>query len=425
MTAVTVRALPAKCGDCLVVEYGSTGNRPYRILIDGGLKGSYDEGLGRYLRESADQPTEFDIVVVTHIDLDHIEGVIEALDQNEITTENIWFNGRDQLDDLINPDAADRGHRQGDALDKLIPPGKRNPVVGGKAIHVPQSGAVLLDEMPGLARCTLLSPSRARLEQLLKKWPKPTRGDSMADLFDTFDDATDVDETDTRAAGVFGKDSSVANGSSIAFLLEIDDVKLLLTGDAYATDLESTIEQLLVERGEDKLAVDLFKLSHHGSRQNMTDGLLDLIEPATILICTDGSKFEHPDADALQKIRADYPDVPIRFTDNTEVIVARANSIGLPAPTPDQLPVELHFGDNASADHHATASPTLRVPPEVRPIGTRKARDLSNGVKIRGENLNVKFDWGGATTRARRPSTTCRRHWLRTNPRWRDRSASS
>ncbi len=399
MTTVTVRALPAKCGDCLVVEYGSAGSRRYRILIDGGLKGSYDEGLGRYLTESADQPTEFDIVVVTHIDLDHIEGVIEALAKNELTTENIWFNGRDQLDALINPEAASRGHRQGDALDELIPPGKRNPVVGGKAIHVPQSGPVQLDAMPGPARCTLLSPPRARLERLFKKWPKPTRGDPIKDLFDAFDDATDLDETDTRAAGVFGKDGSVANGSSIAFLLEINHVKLLLTGDAYATDLETSIKQLLIERGEDKLAVDLFKLSHHGSRQNMTDGLLDLIEPATILICTDGSKFKHPDADALQKIRAHYPDVPIWFTDNTEVIVARANSIGLQAPTEDQLPVVLHFGDPSPAEGRATASPTVVAPPEARTTRTRPSRDLSNGVKLHGENLNVKFDWGGAATR--------------------------
>jgi beta-lactamase superfamily II metal-dependent hydrolase/pimeloyl-ACP methyl ester carboxylesterase len=399
MTAVTVRALPAKCGDCLVVEYGSTGSRPYRILIDGGLKGGYDDGLGRYLAEVTDQPTEFDIVVVTHIDLDHIEGVIEAIDRNEITTENIWFNGRDQLEELINPDAASRGHRQGDALDRLIPPHKRNPIVGGKAIHVPQFGAVQLDAMPGPARCTLLSPSRARLEKLLEKWPKPTRGDPIEDLLDAFDDATDADESDTRAAGVFGKDSSVANGSSIAFLLEIDDVKLLLTGDAYASDLESTITQLLAARGEDKLTVDLFKLSHHGSRQNMTDGLLDLIEPATILVCTDGSKFKHPDADALQKIRAHYPDVPIRFTDNTDVIVARADSIGLQAPTPDQLPAVMHFGDDRPVDDRETAPRTLAVPPGARRSRTRPSRNLSNGVKLHGENLDVRFDWGGAATR--------------------------
>lgn len=403
MTDVTVRALPAKCGDCLVIEYGSAGNRPYRILIDGGLKGSYDEGLGRYLRESADQPTEFDIVVVTHIDLDHIEGVIEALAQKQLTTESIWFNGRDQLDDLINTDATDRGHRQGDALDKLIPPHLRNPIVCGKAIHVPKSGVVHLDGMPGSARCTLLSPSRDRLERLLKKWPKPTRGDPIHDLFDAFDDATDVHEMETRAAGVFGKDASVANGSSIAFLLEVGEVKLLLTADAYAAELESTIRQLLDERGETKLAVDLFKLSHHGSRQNMTDELLDLIDPATILICTNGSKFNHPDADALQKIRAHYPNVPIQFTDNTDIIAARANSIGLDAPAPEQLPVELHFGNGSPHGAVVNAPITTQpssAPPNTRTTRTRTIDDGSNGVKIHGENLNWKLEWGGgATTR--------------------------
>ena len=402
MTAVTVRALPAKCGDCLVIEYGSAGGRPYRILIDGGLKGSYDAGLGKYLAESIDQPTEFDIVVVTHIDLDHIEGVIMALEQNQLTTENIWFNGRDQLDELINPEPGTRGPRQGDALDTLIPNHKRNPTVAGKAIHVPESGAFELETMPGPARCTLLSPSRDRLARLLKKWPEPTRGDAINDLFEAFDDDTDADGAGTRGAGVFGKDGSAANGSSIAFLLEIDDVKLLLTGDAYAKELEATIKQVLEQRGESKLEVDLFKLSHHGSRQNMTDGLLDLIDPATILICTDGSKFKHPDADALQKIRDHYPDVPIRFTDNTDVIVERAGSIGLDAPSADELPVELHFGDRSSADDQTTTMP----PP--KPVGERNEGAVKmgnthtgpNGVAVCEENLNVRLEWGpGAATR--------------------------
>ena len=48
--------------------------------------------------------------------------------------------------------------------------------------------------------------------------------------------------------------------------------------------------------------------------------MLDLIEPARILICTDGSKFGHPDADALEKVRTHDPDAPIHFTDSTEII---------------------------------------------------------------------------------------------------------
>ncbi len=51
----------------------------------------------------------------------------------------------------------------------------------------------------------------------------------------------------------------------------------------------------------------LFKLPHHGSRQNITDDLLELVEPDEILVCTDGSKFKHPDEDALDMIRLHYP----------------------------------------------------------------------------------------------------------------------
>ena len=330
---VRLTALPAACGDCLVVEYGS-GADVHRILIDGGLSSKFEIGLGAYLAASAGGP-QFDVAVVTHVDRDHIDGMILALRGQHLDAADIWFNGRDEIDALVN--GATRGVRQGDELTALIPAERRNRVVDGQAIHVPPAGPVVF-ELPGGARCTLLSPSPKRLKKLLDKWPEPARdvGDATEELLRALDDPL------TRGAGEFGEDSSVANGSSIAFLLEADGASLLLTGDAYAAELEITIGQLLAKRGEAKLHVDLFKLSHHGSRQNMTDALLDLIDPGAILVCTDGSKFHHPDEDALEKIRAHYPDVPIHFTDDTEHIRQRAAAVG--ARPPDVVPLQLHLG---------------------------------------------------------------------------------
>ena len=74
----------------------------------------------------------------------------------------------------------------------------------------------------------------------------------------------------------------------------------------------------------------------------MTDGLLDLIDPGAILVCTDGSKFHHPDEDALEKIRSHYPEVPIHFTDDTEHIRLRAAAVG--ARPPEVLPLQLQLG---------------------------------------------------------------------------------
>ena len=74
----------------------------------------------------------------------------------------------------------------------------------------------------------------------------------------------------------------------------------------------------------------------------MTDALLNLIEPGAILVCTDGSKFHHPDEDALEKVRAHYPDVPIHFTDDNDLIRERAAAVG--TRPPQVLPLQLDLG---------------------------------------------------------------------------------
>src|SRR6185295_9195515 len=174
---VRLTALPAACGDCLVVEYGS-GSDVHRILIDGGLGSKYEVGLGAHLAASAGEP-QFDIVIVTHVDRDHIDAVIHALRGQHLQSADIWFNGRDEIDALVNGDT--RGVRQGDELSALIPADRRNRVVDGRAIHVPPTGPVQF-ELPGGARCTLLSPPVKRLKKLLDKWPAQAR---------SVDDATD------------------------------------------------------------------------------------------------------------------------------------------------------------------------------------------------------------------------------------------
>ena len=252
------------------MEYGS-GSDVHRILIDGGLGSKYDAGLGAHLGASAGEP-QFDIVIVTHVDRDHIDGVIHALRGQHLQTADIWFNGRDEIDALVNGDT--RGVRQGDELSVLIPADRRNRVVDGQAIHVPPTGPVQF-ELPGGARCTLLSPSRKRLEKLFDKWPDPLRvvDDPTEDLLKKLDDPL------TRGVGEFGEDSSVANGSSIAVLFEVGGASLLLTGDAFASDLEATIGQLLAHAASRSCASICSSCPTMGAGQNMTDGLLRADRP--------------------------------------------------------------------------------------------------------------------------------------------------
>ena len=192
------------------------------------------------------------------------------------------------------------GVRQGDELSALIPADRRNRVVDGQAIHVPPTGPVHF--VAGWSGCTLLSPSRKRLEKLFDRWPDPLRvaEDPTEDLL------TKLEDPLTRGLGEFGEDTSVANGSSIAVLFESGGASLLLTGDAYPRTSKSRSANCL-HSGTSRSSASTCSSSPTTERQNMTDGLLALIDPGAVLVCTDGSKFHHPDEDTLEKVRAHYP----------------------------------------------------------------------------------------------------------------------
>src|SRR5208282_2751060 len=81
--AVTLEFLNAAHGDAIMASWG----RPKRLaLIDGGPSGKFDLALGPRLRElraerteAEDDPLVLDLVYVSHIDDDHIAGIVRLL----------------------------------------------------------------------------------------------------------------------------------------------------------------------------------------------------------------------------------------------------------------------------------------------------------------------------------------------------------
>jgi beta-lactamase superfamily II metal-dependent hydrolase len=100
------------------------------------------------------------------------------------------------------------------------------------------------------------------------------------------------------------KDTSVPNLSSIAVLAEFGGRAVLLTGDAHADVLASSIRTLQRRRGRDgeRLRLDALKLSHHGSANATTVDLLDAVDCSRFLVPTDGSTFYHPDREAIARV---------------------------------------------------------------------------------------------------------------------------
>lgn len=110
------------------------------------------------------------------------------------------------------------------------------------------------------------------------------------------------DFVDIDAAKPFRPDTTVPNGSSIAFLMEFHDRALLIGGDSFAPVLEQAIRRLLAERGEKKLRIDAFVVPHNGSERNLNRELLELLSCDRYLISSNGSLFEHPDRTTIARI---------------------------------------------------------------------------------------------------------------------------
>jgi beta-lactamase superfamily II metal-dependent hydrolase len=334
MPSVQVEALPASYGDAILVTYGDDRHKS-RMLIDAGPANAFKKGVRSRLGDM-----HLDLLVITHVDADHIDGVIQLLLDKDATFDDIWFNGWRHL-------PPSRGGREGAMLDALLTGKPWNLAFDGGVIQVPDQGPLPSVMVAGGARVTVLSPVPDGLQRLRRTWQKaldevsvqPGSAAEALELLaktDRFDEA--VRGGNGEAKRTLGRDQSVPNGSSIAFLFEFGHSACLFGGDAYAGVLASSLRRLSAERDVPKIKLDLFKLAHHGSRGNITAEVLGLIDCDRFLVSTDGSKFNHPDADAIQliskhggerKIFANYPQIASRA--DLEHLVAHQDTIDITA----------------------------------------------------------------------------------------------
>jgi hypothetical protein len=314
-----IQMLPADHGDCLWIEYGRVGEI-YRVLIDGGTQHSFHL-LADKIKNFEEDPLSFELFVITHVDADHIGGSLELLRSmdrfdKKIVFEDVWFNGWKHLTDQL-------GDLQGELvtthLNTLSLPW--NKAFGGRAVVIPDKGTLPVHVLPGGMRLTLLSPTPEKLNQLRLRWEK-TITEANLILGHVEDEKKfrpkpsdllggEIPDIDALATARFSGDKTPANGSSIAFLAEFVDeedrpIRCLFTGDAHADVLANSISRLIQQdpklQNNGRLKIDVLKVSHHGSKNNISRALLDLLDCPKYLFSTSGAQFNHPDQQAVARI---------------------------------------------------------------------------------------------------------------------------
>ncbi|BAF71688.1 hypothetical protein [Sulfurovum sp. NBC37-1] len=111
----------------------------------------------------------------------------------------------------------------------------------------------------------------------------------------------------------FEEDKSLPNGSSIAFILEIGDKKILFLGDSHPSVIIDGLKELRYSN-RNKLEIDFMKVSHHGSKANTSNELLEIIKCDKFIISTDGSKHGLPNKETLARIINKHSGCKIYFT---------------------------------------------------------------------------------------------------------------
>ena len=317
-STLVLELLPAKQGDALLLEYGDP-QRPHRVLVDAGPARAYPAVRERLAR-LPEQQRHLELLVLTHVDGDHVEGAVPLLDDRELglTYGDVWFNGYRHLTD-------DLGAVHGEIVSALLSERRLpwNEAFDRRAVRRDSGPTLPSHTLPGGLRLTVLAPVQDTLLRLRKVWEKECRKAGLTpgtprEALGAYDRRPALHPLDSYLSGApdrlgqlaatrTGSDDSVANASSIVLLAEYAGRAVLLTGDAPGETVVEGLALLARERGVRRLPLDAVKLPHHGSSRNVTTPLVKRALAPRYLFSSDGSYFGHPDPEAVARVVVDGP----------------------------------------------------------------------------------------------------------------------
>lgn len=290
---VEIGLLDADAGDCILISYGE--DKTSHILIDGG-----DSNTGSIIKELIeeihDKNEMIEAIILTHIDNDHINGILSGLQQCKEsvikeTIRHIYFNtskgierelhlqekNAESIEESIVVKTASCAYGVGEAIsliklleDKKLMDRLIDYVVMGETIELGNDGLL-----------KVISPGEKELKKLYYEWEKEKCKVQSAYATNAENTRKDIDELQKEK---WGTGTSINNASSIACLFEYGEIKLALLADSKPTVCLNGMKEFGIE----KYQVDFVKISHHGSNGNTSKKLLDAFDTNRFMLSTNG-----------------------------------------------------------------------------------------------------------------------------------------
>lgn len=351
----SLEVLPAKKGDCLLLRYGTADN-PRLALIDGGPSGVYGPRLEPRLialrRErgvAEHKALPLDLVMLSHVDDDHVKGLLQLTTKLREAKQTqsklfvkpaaLWHN---TFDDIIGNDASELLRSVGNGFGTTASAAGNIPDIdlpheatvdadtfrdGLKVLASVEQGIRLRDDakvlgirvnidakgglivanakpidMPGGLSMTVIGPMIEDVKALQTKhddWLK-----------------TQAAKKKSAAASLAAYvDRSVPNLSSLVVLAKSGGKSILLTGDARG---DKILEGMKLIGLGDKLHVDVLKVPHHGSANNLTEDFFARVT-ADHYVFSGNGEHGNPERETFEMLHAARPGAKYEIYFNYEV----------------------------------------------------------------------------------------------------------
>ena len=316
-----LHVVQAEYGDCLLLT-SEMGKNSTAILIDGGPYQTFEKHLKPTLQKIP-KNGKLDLVVLSHIDNDHIIGLVDLFgqikDEREkgskelVKISKLWYNSFNNLFQIdedpntffknsflsLNFGSEDEKKKMEKTIASIITTGFQQASdlsSLAESLKVPVSPEfdklVLTGNVPKIIRLNditfhILGPSEKNLEKLRKEWgdwcnKKKLHHALVLDLFQILD-------------------KSVPNLSSIMLLAVSSNKKILFTGDGSSDDVIDLLSKDSMLDNQGKFYVDILKVPHHGSDRNVTPDFFNRVTAEYYVISSNG-RDDNPSFNALKWI---------------------------------------------------------------------------------------------------------------------------